>query len=168
MVANDATNMASGTQVMLTRDGVRKLEEELEDLRVVKRFEVAERIKTAIAFGDLSENAEYDEAKNEQAFIEGRIRVIEQMLSQAQVVDDDNVSTETVGIGSTVRVLDMEYDEEDEYTVVGSTEADPAKLRVSNESPIGAALLGAHLGDTVDVQAPGGIIKLKILEIKRK
>lgn len=168
MVANDATNMTSGTQVMLTRDGVRKLEEELEDLRVVKRFEVAERIKTAIAFGDLSENAEYDEAKNEQAFIEGRIRVIEQMLSQAQVVDDDNVSTETVGIGSTVRVLDMEYDEEDEYTVVGSTEADPAKLRVSNESPIGAALLGAHLGDTVDVQAPGGIIKLKILEIKRK
>lgn len=155
--------MANG--LMLTRDGARKLEAELDDLKVVQRPAIAERIKTAIAFGDLSENAEYDAAKTQQAFIEGRIRDIETMLSQAQIVDDDNVATDAVRIGTTVRVFDLEYEEEDEYTVVGSTEADPAKLFVSNESPIGMALLGAHVGDTVDVAAPNGTIQLKILEI---
>lgn len=157
--------MANG--LMLTREGARKLELELDDLKVVQRPAVAERIKTAIAFGDLSENAEYDAAKNQQAFIEGRIRDIEGMLSQAQIVDDNNVNTDAVGIGNAVRVFDMEYEEEDVYTVVGSTEADPARLCVSNESPIGMALLGAHVGDVVDVNAPNGVIQLKILEINK-
>lgn len=164
-MATETTGVTNNGKITLTRDGVRKLEEELEDLKVVKRFEVAERIKTAIAFGDLSENAEYDAAKNQQAFIEGRIRDIEQMLSQAVVIEDSDISLDTVGVGNTVRVYDLEYEEEDEYTVVGSTEADPKKLYVSSESPIGAALIGTHVGDVVDVETPGGIIKLRILAI---
>ena len=154
-------------ELILTRDGVMKLEAELEDLKVNQRPAVVEQIKTARGFGDLSENAEYDAAKEKQGHIESRIREIEAMLSIAKVVDNDNVDTDAVSIGNTVKVFDMEYEEEDEYTVVGSTEADPAKLFVSNESPIGKALLGAHVGDVVDVDAPGGVIQLKILDISR-
>lgn len=156
------------TQQLLTREGVRKLEEELEELKVVKRVEVAERIKTAIAFGDLSENAEYDAAKNQQAFNEGRIREIEYILRQSRVVEDDEVGIDEVGVGNTVRVFDLEYGEEDEYTVVGLTEADPKRLFVSNESPIGSALLGKKVGDEVEFMTPGGVNKLRILEIKKR
>jgi transcription elongation factor GreA len=165
-MATEASGNAA--QIMLTREGMRKLEEELEDLKVHKRLEVADRIKTAIAFGDLSENAEYDAAKTQQAFIEGRIRDIEQMLRQAHVVEEHEVGLDAVGVGNAVRVYDMEYSEEDEYTIVGSTEADPKKLHISNESPIGRALLGKRVGDIVEVQAPGGAIKLKILEIRKR
>ena len=154
-------------ELILTRDGVMKLEAELEDLKVNQRPAVVEQIKTARGFGDLSENAEYDAAKEKQGHIESRIREIEAMLSTAKVVDNDNVDTDAVNIGNSVRVFDMEYEEEDEYTVVGSTEADPAKLFVSNESPIGKALLGAHVGDVVNVDAPGGVIQMKILEISK-
>ena len=165
-MASEATGQA--IKQLLTREGVRKLEEELEDLKVVKRMEVAERIKTAIAFGDLSENAEYDAAKNQQAFIEGRIREIEQMLRQAHVVEDDEVSLDTVGVGNTVRVYDLDFNEEDEYNIVGATEADPKRLFISNESPIGQALLGKHVGDEVEFATPGGVNRMRILEIRKR
>lgn len=155
-------------QVVLTPEGKRKLEEELNELKVVKRMEIAEDIKTALSFGDLSENAEYDEAKNAQARIEGRVRVIEEMLRKAVIIDESKLPTDVVAIGNSVRVFDLEYEEEDTYTVVGSTEADPSRLYVSNESPIGVALLGAHVGDEVEAQTPGGTVRLRVLEINRK
>ncbi|MBE5762487.1 MAG: transcription elongation factor GreA [Clostridiales bacterium] len=151
----------------MTHEGLKALEEELEFLKTVKRQEVAERIKTAIAFGDISENAEYDEAKNEQAFTEGRIIQIENMLRVAQVVDADDISTDIVGVGNTVKVYDEEFDEELEYTIVGSAEANAAIGKVSNESPVGMALLGAKVGEVVSVNAPAGVIKLKVLTIER-
>ena len=153
-------------ELILTRDGVMKLEAELEDLKVNQRPAVVEQIKTARGFGDLSENAEYDAAKEKQGHIESRIREIEAMLSIAKVVDNDNVDTDAVSIGNTVKVFDMEYEEEDEYTVVGSTEADPAKLFVSSESPIGAALIGTRAGDVVEVETPGGMISLRIISVE--
>ena len=157
---------ADKNRVVLTPEGKRKLEDELQDLKVVKRVEIANEIKTARGFGDLSENAEYDEAKNAQARMESRVRQIEEMLRNCVVVDESNKPADTVSVGRVVRVFDMEYEEEDTYTVVGSTEADPAKLCVSSESPIGSALIGKRVGDIAEVQAPGGTIKLKILEIK--
>ncbi len=156
------------TRVVLTPDGKRKLEEELNELKVVRRVEVAQDIKTALSFGDLSENAEYDEAKNAQARLEGRVRDIEEMLRNAVIVDEDSVSKDTVGVGSRVRVFDMEYKEEDIYTVVGATEAEPAKLFVSTESPIGSALMGAKVRQIVEAQTPGGSVRLRIEEIMRK
>ncbi len=155
-------------RVVLTPDGKRKLEEELNELKVVRRVEVAQDIKTALSFGDLSENAEYDEAKNAQARLEGRVRDIEEMLRNAIIVDEDALPADTVGVGSSVRVFDMEYKEEDTYVLVGATEADPAKLRVSTESPIGMALMGAKVGQVVEAQTPGGTIRLRIEEISRK
>ena len=156
------------TQQLLTREGVRKLELELDSLKTVKRQEVADRIKTAIAFGDLSENAEYDAAKNQQAFIEGRIREIEMILRQAHVVEDDEVSLEVVGVGNAVLIYDFAYDEVEEYTIVGVTEADPKQLFVSSESPIGQALLGKRVTDVVEVHTPGGSVKLRVLEIRKR
>lgn len=153
-------------RVVLTPEGKRKLEEELAELKGVKRKEIADEIRTARGFGDLSENAEYDEAKNAQARMETRVRQIEEMLRDCVVVDESSRPADTVTVGRAVRVFDMEYEEEDTYTVVGSTEADPSKLFVSSESPIGSALIGKHIGDIADVQTPGGIIKLKVLEIK--
>ncbi|MDO4741338.1 MAG: transcription elongation factor GreA [Eubacteriales bacterium] len=153
-------------RVVLTPEGKRKLEEELQELKGVKRKEIADEIRTARGFGDLSENAEYDEAKNAQARMETRVRQIEEMLRDCIVVDESSRPADTVTVGRAVRVFDMEYEEEDVYTVVGSTEADPSKLYVSSESPIGSALIGRHVGDIADVQTPGGIIKLKVLEIK--
>jgi len=153
-------------RVVLTPEGKRKLEEELAELKGVKRKEIADEIRTARGFGDLSENAEYDEAKNAQARMETRVRQIEEMLRDCIVVDESSRPADTVTVGRAVRVFDMEYEEEDIYTVVGSTEADPSKLFVSSESPIGSALIGKHIGDIADVQTPGGIIKLKVLEIK--
>jgi len=155
-------------RLLLTREGVRKLEVELEELKVHKRVEIAERIKAAISFGDLSENAEYDAAKIQQAFNEGRIREIEQMLRQARVIEDDEVSLEVVGVGNAVRVLDIGYGEEEVYTIVGLTEADPKHLCVSNESPIGEALLGKRVGDEVSVNTPGGELKMRIMEIMKR
>ena len=159
------TSDQANQSVVLTPDGKRKLEEELNDLKVVQRPKVAADIKTALSFGDLSENAEYDEAKNAQARVEGRIRVLEEMLRKAVVIDDSGRPKGVVGVGSAVRVLDMEYNEEDTYTVVGATEADPKRLFVSTESPIGSALLGAKPGDVVEAHTPGGILKLKVLSL---
>ncbi|KHO61928.1 transcription elongation factor GreA [Thermoanaerobacter sp. YS13] len=153
--------------VILTYEGLKKLEEELEYLKTVKRAEVAEKIKQARAFGDLSENSEYDEAKNEQAFIEGRIATIEAMLKNAKVIDEDDIKLDQVSIGCTVKVYDESYNEEVEYTIVGSAEADPMNNKISDESPIGKALLGKKVGDVVFVEVPAGIIKLKILEIRK-
>ena len=153
-------------RVVLTPEGKRKLEEELAQLKGVKRKEIADEIRTARGFGDLSENAEYDEAKNAQARMETRVRQIEEMLRDCIVVDESDRPADTVNVGRAVRVFDMEYEEEDVYTVVGSTEADPSKLFVSSESPIGSALIGKHVGEIADVQTPGGVIKLKVLEIK--
>ena len=155
-------------RLLLTREGVRKLEVELEELKVHKRVEIAERIKAAISFGDLSENAEYDAAKIQQAFNEGRIREIELMLRQARVIEDDEVSLDVVGVGNAVRVFDIGYGEEEVYTIVGLTEADPKRLCVSSESPIGEALLGKRVGDEASVNTPGGELKLRIIEIKKR
>ena len=135
------------------------------NIKGVKRREIAERIKHALSFGDISENSEYDEAKNEQAQVEGRIAQLESMLKRARVIDEDEVSTEKVSIGSRVRLYDMEFDEEVEYLIVGSTEADPAKSKISNESPVGMALIGKRKGDVIEVAVPDGTIKFKILEI---
>lgn len=153
-------------RVVLTPEGKRKLEEELAELKGVKRKEIADEIRTARGFGDLSENAEYDEAKNAQARMETRVRQIEEMLRDCIVVDESSRPADTVTVGRAVRVFDMEYEEEDTYTVVGSTEADPSKLFVSSESPIGSALIGKRVGEIADVLTPGGVIKLKVLEIK--
>ncbi len=151
----------------LTFTDKRKLEAELEELMEAKK-RVAEEIQIARGFGDLSENAEYDAAKAKEAEVYGNIHRIEQILRTATFVDDSAASTDVVSLGNVVRVLDMEYDEEDEYTIVGFTEADPMKLFISNESPIGAALIGAHLGDTVVANTPGGKVRLKILNIRKR
>ena len=151
----------------LTLTDKKKLEADLADLMEAKK-RVAEEIQIARGFGDLSENAEYDAAKAKEAEVYGNINRIEQILRTATFVDDSAASTDVVSLGNVVRVLDMEYDEEDEYTIVGFTEADPLKLFISNESPIGAALIGAHLGDTVEANTPGGKVKLKILNIRKR
>ncbi len=153
--------------VILTHQGVKELEEKLEYLKTVRRIEIAEEIKVARAFGDLSENAEYDEAKNEQAKIEGEIVMLEKMLRNATVVDADDVDVQRVNVGTTVKVLDKEFDEEVEYKIVGSAEADVSQNKISNESPVGRALLGKKVGNLVKVETPGGVVKLKILDIHR-
>ncbi len=154
-------------EVLLTPEGLQKLEEELEHLKGVKRREVAERIKLAISYGDISENSEYEDAKNEQAFIEGRIMTLEKMLRNARIIHEDDVDTDLVSIGSTVLLRDVEFDEEVEYTIVGSAEADPASNKISNESPVGRSLLGQAVGCTVEVAVPAGTIRFQILSIKR-
>lgn len=154
-------------EVVLTFEGLKKLEQELEYLKTVKRREVAERIKQALSFGDISENSEYDEAKNEQAQVEGRIVQLEGMLKRAKVIDEDDIKTDVVSIGSKVSIYDMEYDEEVEYYIVGSTEADPSKYKISNESPVGKALIGKAKDEIVEVQVPDGVIKYKILDIRK-
>ncbi len=153
---------------ILTADGLRQLEEELEYLKTDKRQEVAEKIKQARAYGDLSENSEYDEAKNEQAQVESRIMELEEKLKDIKIIDEENIDTTVVGLGVTVRVLDCEFDEEIDYTIVGSTEADPSKNRISDESPVGKALLGAHVGETVEAQVPSGAtLSFKVLDIRK-
>jgi transcription elongation factor greA len=153
--------------IVLTTEGYNKLEEELKYLKGPKKMQVAERIKIAREFGDLSENSEYDDAKNEQALLEAKIQDIENMLRVAKVVDDDEVSTRKVGIGTQVTVHDFEFDEDITYGIVGATEVDMKNNKISNESPVGKALIGAKKGDEVDVETPGGVIKYKILSIKR-
>ena len=154
-------------EVILTQEGYANLEKELEYLKTEKRVEIAERIKVALGFGDLSENSEYDEAKNAQAENEVKIAELENKLRYAKVIDEKDIDTKTVQIGNTVKLHDIEFDEEVEYTIVGSTEVNLAENKISNESPIGRALLGAKKGATVDVEAPAGIIQYKILSIKK-
>jgi len=154
-------------EVILTYEGLKKLEDELAYLKTTKKIEVAERIKEARGFGDLSENSEYDDAKNEQAEVESRINVIENMLRNAKVVSDDEVDLKTVGIGNKVKVLDIEFNEEIEYTIVGSTEVDVMNNKISNESPMGVALMGKKKGAKVKVNAPAGELEFKILEITK-
>ena len=136
-------------QVTLTASGLEKLEEELEYLKTKKRKEVSEKIKVALGFGDLSENSEYDEAKNEQAHVEARIVTLENMLKNAVVIDESEIDLDRVGLGTKVKVLDVEFDEEIEYNIVGSTEADPDQQKISDESPVGKALIGRKVGETV-------------------
>ena len=153
-------------KMILTKNGLKKLQDELENLKSVRRIEVAERIKQAIAFGDISENSEYDDAKNEQAFIEGRIQELEQKLRNVEVISEEKKPKNVVTMGCKVVVRDMEFEEDMEYTLVGTAEADPEAMRISNESPVGAAILGQKVGKVVEVQAPVGIIKYKIMKIK--
>lgn len=152
---------------ILTYEGLQKLEEELQDLKVVKRREIAQKIKEAREQGDLSENAEYDAAKDEQRDIEARIEEIEAILKNAEVVVEDEVDLDKISVGCKVRILDIEFDEELEYKIVGSTEANSLKGKISNESPLGRALLGARVGDEVQVEAPVGELSYKVLEIQR-
>ncbi|QJA09723.1 transcription elongation factor GreA [Romboutsia sp. CE17] len=159
--------MEQKNEILLTQEGYNKLEEEVELLKTVRRKEVAERIKVAISFGDLSENAEYDEAKNEQAQVEERIMKLENMIRKAVIIDESQIDLNVVTIGSIVKVQDVEFDEDVEYTIVGSAEADPYDGKISNESPVGKALLGRTVGEEVDVQVPDGTAKFKILEIRR-
>lgn len=154
-------------EVLLTPDGLSKLEKELDHLKTVKRREVATRIKQALEFGDISENSEYDDAKNEQAFVEGRIATLEKMLRNARVIDQEDVDTEIVTVGSKVRLKDLERGEEYEYTLVGSAEADPASMRISNESPVGRAVIGKKVGEVVEVEVPAGTLKYEIVSISR-
>ena len=156
----------SSKETILTAEGLKKLEDELENLRSVRRHEVAERIKVAIGYGDISENSEYDDAKNEQAFIEGRILELEQMISTATVIDSASNKEGVVMLGSTVVVKDMEFGDEETYTIVGTTEADPSKHRISNESPVGAAILGQKVNSVVQVHTPAGELSYQILEVK--
>jgi transcription elongation factor GreA len=159
--------MKDRKEVILTRAGLRKLEEELEYLKSIRRREVAERIKEAMGFGDPWENPEYDDAKNEQAFIEGRILTLEKMLQSARVIDEESVGTEEVTVGSKVRLLDLGDGREVEYTIVGSMEADPGAKKISNESPVGKAILGRTKGSVVEIKVPAGTIRYKILDISR-
>ena len=152
---------------ILTYEGLKKLEDELENLKVVRRKEVSQKIKEAREQGDLSENAEYDAAKDEQRDIEARIEELEKILKNAEVVVEEEADLDKVSIGCSVKILDCEFDEELEYTIVGSTEVDLAQNKISNESPIGAALLGAKKGQEIEVLAPAGTIKYKVLEISR-
>ncbi len=152
---------------ILTYEGLRQLEEELQDLKVNRRKAVAGKIKEAREQGDLSENAEYDAAKDEQRDIEARIEEIERILKNAEVVVEDEVDVDVINIGCKVKILDLEYNEEMEYKLVGSTEANSLKGKISNESPVGQALLGARIGDIVNVETHSGIIQYKILEIQR-
>ena len=154
-------------QYVMTYEGVKKLENELEYLKTVKRKEITEKIKVALGYGDLSENSEYDGAKNDQAFTEGRIVTLENMLKNAVVVDESEIPKDVVSVGSKVKVKDYEFDEEVEYSIVGSAEADPMNFKISNESPVGSALIGKKIGEIVEVQIPDGVNKFEILGISR-
>jgi transcription elongation factor GreA len=154
-------------EVFLTLEGLKNLEQKLDYLKSVKRREVAERIKQAIEFGDISENSEYDDAKNEQAFIEGEVLTLEKMLRNARLIDDAEVGSDKVTLGSTVTIKDLEYGDIFEYTIVGSAEADPAALKISNESPVGEAFMGKPVGSVVEVNVPAGILKYELVSIKK-
>ncbi len=154
-------------EFLLTQEGYDNLEKELERLKTEVRYEIADRIKVALGFGDLSENSEYDEAKNAQAANETKIAELEEKVKYARIIDESEIDTEVVQVGNIVKVHDMEFDEDIEYTIVGSTEVDVVNNKISNESPIGMALLGKRKNNVVEVQAPAGIIKLKILAITK-
>jgi len=158
--------MSESKKFLMTYEGVKKLEEELDYLKTIKRVEIKEKIKVARSFGDLSENAEYDEAKNEQAFVEGRIATLENMLKNASVVDEADISTDKVGVGSVVKVKDYEFDEVVDFSIVGSAESNPAEFKISNESPVGKSLMGKKIGEIVEVPTPDGVFKYEILDIR--
>ena len=155
-------------ETILTVDGLKKIENKLEHLKSIRRREVAERIKQAIEFGDISENSEYEDAKNEQAFIEGEILTLEKMLRNAKVIDEGEIGTEVVTLGSTVTLKDLEFGDDLEYTIVGSAEADPSEYKISNESPVGQAILGQKVGSVVEVNVPAGILKYEIINIQHR
>ncbi len=154
-------------EIVLTVKGRKKIEEELEHLKVVRRKEVAGRIKQAIDFGDISENSEYDEAKNEQAQVEERIAKLSNILKNAKIVDENDINLDYVSVGTVATVKDLEDEEVLEYTIVGSSEADPYELKISNASPIGKALLNRQVGDVVEVKIPDGVSRLEILDIRK-
>ncbi len=159
--------MANAKQTILTDEGLKKLEEELEHLKTVTRKEVADKIKVALSFGDLSENSEYDEAKNEQALVESRIAQIEAMLKNVKILDEDELTNDIVSVGSKIKLFDKEFDEEVSYQIVGSTEADPFQGKISDESPVGKYLIGHKVGDVVEVETPGGTCLYEVLEITK-
>lgn len=154
-------------EVLLTQEGFDNLEKELDYLKTEKRAEIADRIKVALGYGDLSENSEYDEAKTAQADNENKISELENKLRYAKIIDESEIDTKTVQVGNTVKLFDVEFEEEVCYTIVGSTEVDLAQNRISNESPIGTALMGAKKNEIVEVQAPAGVLKYKILSISK-
>ena len=156
--------MAEMQRTVVTREGLEKMKKELDELRSTKRTEIAQRLKAAIAMGDLSENSEYDEAKNAQAFLEGRILQLEQQIRTAQVIE--TVTKDRVDVGSTVVIEDMEEHLKEKVTIVGSTESNPFEGRISNESPVGRALMGAKAGDTVEAETPNGVLKYKVISIE--
>lgn len=155
-------------EVILTAEGLKKIETKLDYLKAIRRREVAERIKQAIEFGDISENSEYEDAKNEQAFIEGEILTLEKMLRNSKVLDGALIGTEKVALGCTVTLKDLEFGDELKYTLVGSAEADPSELKISNESPVGEAILGQKVGSVVEVNVPAGILQYEIIGIERE
>lgn len=157
----------SEKEVVLTVAGLRKLEAELDYLKRVKRRQVAERIKQAIEFGDITENSEYDDAKNEQAFVEGKIARLENILRNARIISDEDVDTDVVRLGSKVILEDYEEKDRIEYTIVGPHEADPIEQKISDESPVGKALLGHKVGDMIDVVVPMGTVRYRIMGISR-
>ncbi len=159
--------MAAEKKNIMTYAGLKKLEDELQDLKVNRRQEVAQKIKEAREQGDLSENAEYDAAKDEQRDIEARIEELEKILKNAEVIDEDDVALDTISVGCCVTLLDVEFDDEMQFKIVGSTEANSLKGYISNESPIGQALLGKKKGEVVEVESPAGAIQYKIMEIER-
>jgi len=163
---NGGFDLIQEKEVVLTKEGLLKLELEQETLKTVKRREVAERIKQAIEFGDISENSEFEDAKNEQAFVEGRILTLEKMLSNVKVIEDTGEGQSQVILGSTVILKDLDYDETLEYTIVGAAEANPVENRISYVSPVGAAILGRNKGDIFEVQVPAGTVKFELLEIR--
>lgn len=154
--------------LILTAEGLKKMTDELDYLKNTKRVEVKEAIAVARSFGDLSENSEYDEAKNEQAKVESRINELEEALKNVVVIDENELSDDVVNLGKIVKVYDEEFDEEDEYNIVGTNEADPLKNNISDQSPIGMALIGKHVGEIAEVEAPDGVIRLKVLEIRKR
>lgn len=154
-------------QIYVSKEGFEKLQNDLEHLKTVKRVEVAEAIKKARAYGDLSENSEYDEAKNEQGEIESKIAQLEETLQNAVILEDKDLKTDRVNVGTKVRIYDLEHGQEYEYSIVGVTEADPFENKISDDSPIGKALLGCRRGDTVTVEAPKGILRFNIMEISK-
>ncbi len=160
--------MAKGKQMLYTQDGYDALVEELNYLKNIRREEIKNDIAVARSFGDLSENAEYDEARNEQAKVEARIKDLEELIANAVIVDESKIDTSIVSVGSTVKVMDFDMDMEVEYTLVGSNEANPAENKISDQSPIGRALIGTRAGQEVSVLTPGGEIKMKVLDVARR
>lgn len=159
--------MQTDKEILLTADGLKKIEMELDELRSVHRKRVAERIRDSKQFGEFSENSEYEDAKTEQAFVEGRIEELKQVLMHASVIDESDVLTDIVGVGSIVKVRDMENQDEWEFSIVGSIEANPAEDKISNESPVGEALMGRRVGETVEVEIPAGLARYEIVSIRK-
>ncbi|NLV16826.1 MAG: transcription elongation factor GreA [Syntrophomonadaceae bacterium] len=157
----------SEKEVILTRGGLQKLEEELEFFKSVKRKEVAERIKQAIEFGDISESSEYEDAKNEQAFIEGRIMSLEKTLRNARLIEDDDIQTDYVSLGTKVVLMDIEANRETAFTIVASAETNPKERKISDESPVGRAIIGKAIGSEVEVKVPAGVARYRIVSIEK-